>query len=71
MRKNFPHRKKERQEQAAVRQAEYDASTTQTKIENCHSRRGNSRRELDYLHHGRRLPREKYRENRTNPLSAG
>jgi hypothetical protein len=51
-RKNFRHRKEQRREDAIERQEAYDASTTQTKIENCHARRGESKKELHRLHHG-------------------
>lgn len=39
-------RRKERQEQAAIRQAEYDALTREQKIARVKSRRGNNKREL-------------------------
>lgn len=60
-RKNHPHRKEQRRKDASERQAAYDESTTQTKLENIETRRGNSRREKDFLHHGRRKAREEYR----------
>jgi len=51
-RKNLRNRIKQRQEEAAERQVAYDESTTQTKVENCHARRGESKKELNRLHHG-------------------
>jgi hypothetical protein len=42
-------RRKERQEQAAIRQAEYDALSTEQKIARAKSRRGNSKKELARL----------------------
>lgn len=42
-------RRKERQEQAAIRQAEYDALTTEQKIDRARARRGNSKKELRRL----------------------
>lgn len=44
--KTRPDRRKDRQEQASVRQAEYDALTREQKIARAMSRRGNSAREL-------------------------
>lgn len=44
----FP-RRKERREQAAVRQAEYDALSTEQKIARAEGRRGNSKKELTRL----------------------
>ena len=39
-------RRKEKQEQAVIRQAEYDALTPEQKIARAHSRRGENKREL-------------------------
>lgn len=44
-----PDRRKARQAEAAVRQAEYDALTREQKIARAMSRRGNSARELRRL----------------------
>lgn len=41
--------KTEKQEQAAVRQAEYNALTLEQKIAQCRNRRGENRRELKRL----------------------
>ncbi len=43
--------RKQKQEEAAVRQAEYDALTTEQKIARAQSRRGNSAKELRRLGH--------------------
>lgn len=43
--------RKQRQEEAAVRQAEYDALTREQKIARAMSRRGNSAKELRRLGH--------------------
>jgi hypothetical protein len=51
-RAHFPHRTKERQEEALVRQKAYNASTTKDKVANIESRPGNSKKELHRLHHG-------------------
>ena len=51
-RKKLEHRVKQRRTDAAERQAVYDESTTQTKIENCYTRRGLSKKELHRLQHG-------------------
>lgn len=45
LRRNFPDRRKQRADEAAVRQAEYDALTKEQKIARAESRRGNSLRE--------------------------
>ena len=41
--------RKQRKEEAAVRQSEYDSLTTDQKIERARSRRGNSKREIERL----------------------
>ena len=43
-------RKQIRKEEAAVRQAEYDALSTVEKVQRAHGRRGNSERELTRLY---------------------
>lgn len=48
-RMNFESRRKQRQEEAAIRQAEYSALTTEQKIVRAESRRGNSKKELRRL----------------------
>ncbi len=45
-RKNFPDRRKVRNEEAVVRQAEYDALPEEQKVARAEFRRGNSKREL-------------------------
>lgn len=45
LRKNFEGRRKQRREEAAIRQAEYDALTPEQKIARAESRRGNSLKE--------------------------
>lgn len=42
-------RKKERQEQAAIRQAEYDSLSPRHRYERAKARRGNSRKEVTRL----------------------
>jgi hypothetical protein len=42
-------RKEEKREQAAIRQAEYDALTTEQKLARARSRRGNSQKEINRL----------------------
>lgn len=49
LRRNFPDRRKQRADEAAVRQAEYDALTKEQKIARAESRPGNSLRELRRL----------------------
>ena len=46
LRKNNPDRRQKRREEAAIRQAEYDALTPEQKIARAMSRRGRSKREL-------------------------
>lgn len=48
-RSNQRHRKDARREQAAVRQAEYNALSTEDKIARAEARPGNSKRELERL----------------------
>jgi hypothetical protein len=46
MRKNFPNRRKQRRDEAAVRQEEYNALSKEQKIARVKARRGNNKREL-------------------------
>ena len=46
LRKNFPDRRKQRQDEAAVRQAECDALTKEQRIARVQTRPGNNKREL-------------------------
>lgn len=48
-RMNNPDRRAQRQNEAAIRQAEYSALTTEQKIARAQSRRGNSKKELRRL----------------------
>lgn len=50
MRVSKSERRKERQEQAAVRQAEYDALSVEQKIARAEGRPGNSEKELRRLY---------------------
>ena len=50
MKQSRSERRKSRQQEAAVRQAEYDALTVEQKIARAQSRRGASKRELERLH---------------------
>ena len=45
-RMDFPDRRKQRHNEAVIRQAEYDARTPEQKIAQCMKRRGRSKREL-------------------------
>ncbi len=53
-RTNFRKRQEQRRADAIGRQIAYNESTTQSKIELCKSRRGESKKELHHLHHGRK-----------------
>jgi hypothetical protein len=46
LRMNFEDRRKQRAEEAAVRQAEYDALTPEQKVARAQAAPGNSKREL-------------------------
>lgn len=49
LRKNFPDRRKQRAEEAAIRQTEYNALSKEERIARAQSRPGNSLRELRRL----------------------